>query len=709
MRSIPVQALQQRQIQNQMAMVQPRNPARGTSASLKNADDFRIPQIASQLAKVWQVSAYDYSTSIGQIGKVHNKTANKVASGELKPVWTDPETGNERTLDEILDEKTEDLPAGLREEAEGVRRVHNAFIGPIGGQAELLRKAALQLRIGGETFLVATPSITAEEEEIEPDEDSPELLWEFLSPIEIQPDKYGGIERSRTGIGIAFTEKLTDRNYIARCWVSSAERSEEPECAMRRVVSDCRSYIKLRTLIDASADSRIPAGVFKIPEDLEVVGMPQDSDDGEEQAALPFSTALVKHLKAAFTNPESAARLIPLFAVGEPEALEGLGLVDLGEEQNATWASALRNEVLNYIIQSLDEPPEAIMGKAEVNHWTGTNVDDEHINDSVIPLGGFIAAFCTVSYLQAMLERFEQMDDTVAANWRYVYDATNLTARADAGVTAMRLGERDLLSDEAQVLANNFQQSDMPTEEELREKRIWRLIMAEPSYAPQLLPLISGLEDVELEAVAAPSPNVEPGLEEEPSGISGGDPRSGGDAPSVDMPPTQTPRTPPGSPAPVSSDAALIQRILGAADATMERALERAGARAVSRLNMAKTDSSKLAAADRLRSSDKRQVLALLSSSDLTALNLTPAQLLDGAWDEFLVKAAGWIQPWVVAKTGRNGSWSADTSQAVATELCGALHTLALSDRGARTYEDGLRVPEELVVRALETVGMVSR
>jgi len=678
------------------------DPARGTRAKLRKADE--IPRDARDVVTRtadWQRSAYDLSTLVGQVGKVHHMRANTVSACDIRPVYTDPETGNEWTMSELLsglgeDEKDTPQRQALRDQALAVKRVHDAFVAPLGGRKELLRKASLNLSIGGESFLVGSPT------EIDvPNDDSPGLVWEFLSPLEIDPDKYGTITRKRAGhqgITMSGREELGKGEYIARIWNSATDYSELPESGMQRALPDCRSYLKLRAIIDASADSRIPAGVVKVPEGLDAVGMPQDSDDPNEEGARPFTEAFVEHLSSAFEDPGSASRLLPIFAVGDPDLLKGLEKMELGDEQNAEWASALRQEVLTYISQDLDISPDMMTGKGELNHWSGYSSDAEYNSKWVIPQGEFISSFSTVAYLHAMLELFEQWDAGKYQNWRYVFDASTITARADKGVTATRLGDRGQLAEEAVVLANGFTLADMPNDEERRIKVLKDLIAANAALAPQLLPLIPGFEDIVLVDDSRPGgiPPAPPAADE-PTGRSGGDPESGGREP---LPPVQSV---PGTP---NADASIIDKIVVASDAAIDRALEKAGSRAVSRINLNKIDSSKLPAADRLRL-DKSKALSSLGPADFSALGVTPEQLLDGAWDDLAMKVRGWVQPWVVARCGFNGAASVDVARNISEELCARLQTITLADRGTRLYDDGMKIPPSVVVAALETAAPV--
>ncbi len=149
----------------------------------------------------------------------------------------------------------------------------------------------------------------------------------------------------------------------------------------------------------------------------------------------------------------------------------------------------------------------------------------------------------------------------------------------------------------------------------------------------------------------------------------------------------------------------LVGLLLGEADAAMERALERAGNVARSKITKAAKDQPVY---NRINGRPNVRVLSLLNAKDFETIGTSPTKLLEGAWDSFAAKAEGLVQPWIIDKIGANGHRSSNAARSVVDDLCSSLQTLVLDDMGAREYPNGLRVPDMLVVTALEQIGQVS-
>ena len=726
-----------RRLPAQFTMQRPAKPSSHSSAALKKVAEFKVDEVVRRDKQSWQRDAYALNSAIGQVSKTNSITANTVAACDLAPTYIDPETGIERRLDDILDadEGDDGFDPELREVAEAVRRVDEAFIGPLGGKRQLMWRAAWHLRVGGESFLVGTPS---KDPRITPAGDSPELLWEFLSPLEYrQQDDKKWVRDSTgrssqvspmgasTGNGDTFAAMLgprgqmADEGYSARLWQQDPAFGELPYCAMKTALADMTQYVELRGVIDAAIQTRMSAGMLLVDESLSF-GPDNEPDEGSEEDELdPFTLELVTHMAAPIADRTSGASLVPLVLRGKGELLKEVRLIDLSNDNRALEElRTTREETLKSVMQILDAPAELVGGKAELNHWTGFAVDEELTGRYVIPLGQAIAGFTTQAYLQAMLVEFEDFTEEEAARWFYEFDPSNITAKADRGVTFIRLWDRGLVSDSAARSANGATEADAPPLEERRERFIIELVTASPKFLPmlRLTELFADVDLSELEAIAALIPEIGPGGAPGPPAA----PQPGAPPPTGDQnpgEPTGDPTTGDGRPdtqpglesgdVPIESsrDARLIGMLLGEADAAVERALERAGARLVSRFD--KSDEADPVRA-RLRGRRKTEALALCSNGDLAGVGLTPEDLLSGEWDDFQVKAEGLVRPWVENTIGRNGHIAAEQARCVSEQMAEALMVLTLNDRGAQRYgTEGLRVPTETVVTPLETVGKV--
>jgi hypothetical protein len=706
----------------------PVNPARGTSRGLGKIKEWSLPEDVVQLKKQWQPEAYLMNRIIGQVGKVNHLTSVTVASCDMRPVWIDPVDGDEFELDDLLRMEPDDseFDPKILEQARAVKRVDDAFVPPLGGKAELLRTAALHVRIAGEAFLVATPTKGFGGDGVVMPGDSPELVWEFISALELKTDAFRRTVRDQTGIRNTVISEgaKADGTYIARLHQPDPEFSELPDCLLRKALPDCRQYVQLRDVIDAAIRSRLSAGALLVDESLSFGPANEADDPGDDEESIdPLTLDLLDHMGAPIEDLSSAASMVPLVLRGEGEQLKNVRMLDLSNDgRNLDALQVQRKEVLTSVGMILDAPPEMMTGRGELNHWTGFAVDSDFSSKHVIPLGELIASFSTEGYLQSMLVEYEGFDDADAGSWVYRFDASNITAKADKGVTFIRLYDRKVISEASLRQANGATEADAPTPEERRERMLLELVAANPTYAP-LLTLVEGFEDIDLSFLPAPgagnqlpagdptppSPNGPNGPQgprvlgpAKPSADPAGD-GVGGDSPSSgDGAPATPGEKLPGDGMPSNGAASVVGLLIGEADAAMDRALERAGARAASRYQ-----ARKVGDVDRLRSRPKSETLSLLTGDDFAKMGLSLEGLLRPEWDDFAHKAARIVKPWVVETIGRNGSVSAEVSRSIADELAARLQTLAMTDRGLSVYDDGLKVPAELVVGALETVGPV--
>lgn len=725
-----------RRLPVQFTMQRPARPSAHSTAALRKVAEFQVDEAVTRDKRSWQREAFALNAGIGQVSKINAITANTVAACDMKIVYLDPETGTERTLEDILETESDspEYDADLRTAAEAAQRVDQAFIGPKGGKRHLLWRAAWHMRVAGESFLVGVPS---KDPRVTPAGDSPELLWEFLSPLEFRQQDDKKWVRDSTGLSSHLNPLGTNANgdryamqlgprgavpeeaYSARLWQEDPAFAELPYCSMKAAIPDMIQYVELRGVIDAAIQTRMSAGLLLIDDSLSF-GPMNEPDDGDDDEDLdPFTLRLVTHMAAPINDRTAGSSLVPLVVTGKGEFLDKVKMVDLSNDNRALEElRTTRAETLKSILQILDSPPEVVEGKGSLNHWTGFAVDEEFTGRYVIPLGETISGFSTQAFLQYMLVEYEYFTAEEAAQWEYRFDPSNITAKADRGVTFLRLHDRHLVSDAATRGANGATEADAPSDEERRERYVLALVEKSPSYIPmlQLTDLFADVDSALLAEIAAAVPGLSPaggsGQDGAPDGTGAppgappgdrgdteGDPRSGDGRPDtqpgVEAPDLEVDR---------GMDARLIGLLLGEADASIDRALERAGAKVLSRFASA-------ADADAVRSRfvgrHKGEALALCTDDDLAGVGLSAVELLAGEWDDFKSKAEGLIRPWVERSTGYNGHVAADTARSCADQMAAAIEQLAVTDRGTQRYADHLRVPAEILVGPLEVVGPV--
>lgn len=633
------------------AMIQP-SRAKVTSAALKKIADGGMKQ--QPLASRWAADAYDYADQIGEVGFVMNLSANMGAQCNLQAQEWDLEA-----KEWII---TED---------ERCLRVLAAFQGPQGGQSELKRRAFLHLAIAGESFLVGSPT---NENGVDTG-----ILWEFLSSQELVVKRGERPERRRAG---GAGEPLGDDHYIARMWRSHPQYSDLADSAMRRVLGICGEILTLTQMVDAVAKSRLNAGLLYVPDEITFAVPDDESGELPENDGIDsFIQELMEHLSAPVKDRTSAASLVPLVVRGPAALKDSVGLIDVARNLD-TWAQELRKEALGRLGAGLDIDPAIVEGKASLNHWTAYNVDADFITKHVRPQGELFADFVTFAYLRPMLEEFEGLSEDESRRFRISFDPSPIVARTDEASSARVLHDMEVISNGSLLRANGFDSTDEPDEEEIKLRRAWRLLQSNPAALGPVLGELCGLGDVDWSK----------------AGGSGGQGGEAGGGPGDLTPPDATSGQ---AEPPQPNFAALVDRVAVAADAAVERAMERAGAKLVTK---ARRD---ITMRDRVAAVDKGRALALVRPSELEAMGLTAADLLDGAWDSLSLKVRGWLRPYLELR-GRSPLVADDQAALAASELCRRLDEYVVEHlhRTLPVGPTGLRVPDHIVMEALAGAGV---
>lgn len=661
-----------------------------SSAALRTLGDEdrqirRRRRTVAQQDRVWQEKCYEAPLAVAELGYLLQLQANVVALCDFPVRHWNEDTG--RWMANDRDDEESDFDE--RPEA-----IMEAFEGPHGGQAGLIRKGAYHLFCAGETHLTGTPVDTGSG-----------LIWEFLSVMELYPDANGDVVRRRSGMTSEDVERLGEDVYTGRLLNSSAIYSDLADSEVRRVLPLVAEIRSLTQMVDAAIKSRIPAKLLFIPEGMTLHGV-GDTDDAEslagdgEQGGLYDINELVdeifEHVNQSQMDPLSAARLVPLVLVGKGEQGQYIQVIDLGRELDG-FAQEARSEALTRMGRGLDSPPELMSGRASVNHWTSAIIDQDFLVKHIQPIGQLIADFITTSYLRPMLEEFENMSKEEAYQWKVDFDPSPVAARADEAKSARDL--RDLLSDEAQLAANGFDKADAVSVEARTERRVWQLIETNPTQFAPLLTQLPGWDRFDLDEVLgmiAQAAMAPPAL---PS--SGGANTVEGDDNDDDIVDIESGSETPDRPEGLSG---LTIALVAEADLALDKAFTKAGSRFVSHLQGA-DDTLKA----RLKPVPKRSMMAAVGRHEMSQLGLTPQRLIRDAWSDLHDVTLAMVADYLTVD-GMEQARATESAAIVAQVLCDRMQDFAL-DRfhdDIRRGPNGYRVPSSIVLAILEDVLPIS-
>jgi hypothetical protein len=452
----------------------------------------------------WQTESWRLYDIIGQLHFIANWAGNSVSRCRLYVAEVDEtgEAGEETTNPEI---------AALA-------------AGPLGSgpaKDEALRLCGLNLYVPGEGYMVA------EADAGDDGEDrwfvvSGRLIRRSGDQITIRrPMLYGGGEMFyRPGVDL-----------ILRSWTPHPADPDEADSPTRSAIPDLRELEAIRKREYAELDSRLAgAGILPLPSNIDFPRGPEDPT-----GLNGFGQRLMQTMATSLLDRSSAEAMVPILITVPPDVLDKIKPVTFWSELSAQLLP-LRDSAIKSLAQSLDIPPEVLLGIGDTNHWNAWAVTEEAISTQIVPLLSRIADALTTGYLRGALE--EMGLDPGA--YVYAFDTAPLTTRPNRSADALNYHQAGLLSDEAAVEAGAFRDDQMPKQSERLRRMAEKIVVANPLFLSD--PTIQQLLGIDL-PVANPIPEPAPAPEVPPAEPGGGTEPAPVDGTEAHPIPQQTPQT----------------------------------------------------------------------------------------------------------------------------------------------------------------------
>ena len=558
----------------------------------RRAYNFYDPMSATAIGEVWFAGRY-VAESLSRIRLV----AAVQLDADDDPVPLTDQNIESMSPTERPDDSTIMLLRGA------VERLTNTH----GGQADIMRGAALNNFLAGESWLIGQ-SIDGEEE------------WEIHSVEAIEVVEPATKDRdARLALKLMPDDKreewieLEDAS-IARIWRRHPRYPELPDAAMGAALTYCEDLWSLTQMIRAAARSRMPSGILKYPSTAAAVTDEEGDDDSGEPPTDPFMDSLIKHFSEPIKDPNDAAAMVPFLLRMDPEDLQHVDKIDFAREIDRL-AVELRRESRESFAATIDLPADVLTGKQGLNDWSAWNVDEETFRVHLAPHTELICDGLTSGYYWPTLIGIDGH-----RRYRIWYDASNLVVHPDKTNQAGDAHDRIVISDAAYRSATGWSEADAPDEAEVQRRlEIERARGGSP-------------------AAAAPVGGPETGAPE-PAGPTDGAVAASAAASSLvaaarDIRDSLGYRL-------AALERALMERLLTAADGDLRRALARAGNRVAS---AARKRTTPQAIREIVNAHPQEQVCAHLGESLLASLSLTSDDVLDGAFDELASRWDAWVR-----------------------------------------------------------------
>ncbi len=483
-------------------------------------EQFRIRRAAGSSA--WQAEAWEYYDAIGETKYAFNLVASVVSRIRIYAAAIDDPSEQPTSVrnSAIVDQRL----ANAAERA--LERLNSAY----GGQAGLLKDAALNLAVAGECYLVQMPA--------RPGNNLPES-WDIRSVDEVTADVRGGFnvigrrEQATSSQGATANTKLGKNAFIGRIWRSHPRFSDEADSSLRGLLDLCAELLLLNRTFRATARSRLNAGALYLPDGLSVASQgdadyPYDSEDGigagftAEEAEDEFEEQLMDAMTTPIRDEESASAVVPLIIRGPAEL--GDRIKQFKFERSFDPALAQRaDRVLERILQGLDVPKDVVTGLANVKYSNALQIDESLYKAHIEPLMLLIADALTVVYLRPYLiaTGFEESQVNRIVVW---YDPSAIATRNDRAADADAGYDRMAVSADTWRRAHGFSDQDAPTPTEVAVRLLQEKGAITPEFteamlgaiAPEVINKIRGAQQAA--SVAPLPPEVEQALQQAAQG-----------------------------------------------------------------------------------------------------------------------------------------------------------------------------------------------
>lgn len=470
-------------------------------------------------SSAWQSEAWEYYDAIGEVKYAFNLVASVVSRIRLYAAVVDNPA--ETPVSVRDSSKIDQRVAGAAERA--LARLDSAY----GGQAGLLRDAALNISVAGECYLVQMPERLGS--------GLPES-WDIRSIDEVQVDQrnnYGIAPRrdllttgNPTGGYAKGIIPLPGTAFVGRIWRAHPRFSEEADSSLRGLLDLCAELLLLNRTFRATARSRLNAGALYLPDGLSVAASPDpdypydDATDLEpgftpEEAGDEFEDQLIDAMTTPIRDEDSASAVVPLIIRGPAEL--GDKIKQFKFERSFDPALAGRaDRVLERILQGLDVPKDIVTGLANVKYSNALQIDETLYKAHIEPLMLLIADALTVVYLRPYLiaAGFQPSEVEKVVIW---FDPSQVATRNDRAVDADSGFDKMAVSYSTWRKTHGFSDADAPTADEVALRLVFEKGVITPELTEAILnavapSVISAAREAQQAASPAPIPPELQGL-----------------------------------------------------------------------------------------------------------------------------------------------------------------------------------------------------
>lgn len=286
------------------------------------------------------------------------------------------------------------------------------------------------------------------------DDDDTELdrEWRVLSTQELKKQQDGTWlyeDGSENGMVI-------DDQHVYVVWRPHPRKHTEPDSPLHASLEVAEQLILLNREMRARSLSRIPAGIFAVPDTMEF-----EDDNEEGDPVLSFEQELTNRMTKPITDQGSASSLVPWVMSADADDIPAMRHITF--ERDFEVSRDDREELIRRLANGMDLPPEILLGMADVNHWTAWQVNESAVTQHVDPTVRLILDSLTTGWFVPLLEA-AGIDSTGVILWRDLTPAIVPADRTDQHFMALESG---LIGFAAARERLGYDENEAPSDEDL--------------------------------------------------------------------------------------------------------------------------------------------------------------------------------------------------------------------------------------------------
>jgi hypothetical protein len=483
-----------------------------------------------------------------------------------------------------------------------------------GGQAELLRRTEMNLEVAGELYLIGF----AERPVGSPGyPDGEPADWQVCSTDEIELKGKSYIVKSESGDTKGRPVVEDEGDVMIRVWLGHPRWKSQPDSLLRGTLPDCRLLSAIVGQQLAEAYSKLNAGFFTWPKELNpkqnITAEP--NGDGEPKQN-PTLEKLIDGLVGPVEDTSHPASVTPTFIEGQAEYLteQYLRHISIARPSDPTIDDR-KEKSIERVARGMNLPVEKVMGHEETTFANAAQVDEDEFDDYLKPRADMLTTILTTLVMRPIWRALPEVGEEWADRLVVAGDPSAMIATPNVEDNANDAFDRNTISAETYRKVKGYREEDAPDDDEVLARLAQRRGILTADISKALLEQGMGVS-IDVQALPAPAPTGQP---------AGGDVAAAAEIITQLTAAARKPLTGNVGRQLQQIDYELRVRVLVAADMALSRAMEKAGNRLRSRLTASAKREFRTVSSKNLASMLGPSLVADIAGAD---------DLFAGAWDD---------------------------------------------------------------------------